>query len=132
MSDPNHTELRRDDATFFVALNLLGLAGLCVLVACLASDAGLWPSFSGDRVFAADAFAPEQEWAAPAAAQPERKPAAPVYASAPLGISDADCGARAKRQERAAARRQLMRRARLLRLLSRRRTAPPDTDVVDG
>ena len=132
MSDPNHTEIRRDDATLFVALNLLGLAGLCVLVACLASDAGLWPSFSGERVFATDAFAPEREWAAPASALPEQKTPAHLYASAPVGVSDSACGARARKHERAAAAARRQQQTRRARLLSRRRPAPSEEGAVDG
>ena len=135
MSDPNHQDSRQNDR-LAVALSLLGLAGFVVLVACLNSGQGLWPSFSGERVYTAHALMAAEAQPAPAnaSAPVEWRPAEvePVKVSAQeRAMSDA-CGARAKRHERMeAARRQTIRRARLL---SRRRTttALPITTVVDG
>lgn len=132
-----------------VVLNLVGLAGLTVMLAFVASDSGLWPSFSGDRVYtAAKLLAAEREetpaastteatteWS-PAAKSVEAEPARrrveteEVMWREPVGVRPGACEARAAAlQAEAEARRRQQQQpsCKRARLLSRRATSTAPT-----
>ncbi len=134
MSDPtNISESQRNDG-LAVTLNVLGLVGLVVLIACLNSSQGLWPSFSGERVYSAQTST---------RAEPEHVPVptiSPVI-KWPSGIelsragtqqreTNSSCSSQTKRRERIASVRQQT--TKRIQLLSRKCTLHLASTVVDG
>lgn len=132
MLDLHHKESHRADV-LAVVLNLFGLAGLCVLVACVVSDSGLWPSFSGDGVYTAARVLASERELPPAAPEvlPKRPEVEEVMWREPVGVTPGACEARAARSVQAEARRRQMQpqpsSCKRARLLSRRSTAPEPT-----
>jgi hypothetical protein len=115
LSDPNHPESHRSDVVGLI-LTLVGLAGLTISVAGVAGGTGLWPSFSGERVYTAQALLSERD-------TPRVTEEVAPRVAEPVVVREAEKGARRScdREQRAkqsekfeAQRRQPARRARML------------------